>query len=232
MTEHEVLLSTIADALGEELLNQVTFVGGATVSLHLDDAQPIDIRSTKDVDFIVSVTSYTDYHKLVDLLKEKGFSEEIPQKGETAPLCRFICNGVLVDVMPDDEEVLGFSNKWFKACQKNPIVHELPITGTRIQIAQAKYLLATKLEAFFHRGTDILESKDAEDIVVLVNGRDTLVTEIAAGPDDLSGYISEGVRRFKADPSFDYLLVNALQGEEPERYDIISERFAQLSNGG
>ena len=52
LTEHEALLLGIADALGDDLLEQVAFVGGATVSLHLDDAQPMDIRSTKDVDFM------------------------------------------------------------------------------------------------------------------------------------------------------------------------------------
>ena len=59
MTEHEALILPIAHALGKDLLEQVAFVGGATVSLHLDDAQSIDISSTKDVDFIVSVSNYS-----------------------------------------------------------------------------------------------------------------------------------------------------------------------------
>ena len=101
-TAHELMLMSVADVLGEKLLDLVTFVGGATVSLHLDDAQPIDIRSTKDVDFIVSVTSYPGYQELSQKLREVGFKEYIPEDNET-PLCRFVCDGILVDVMPDDE---------------------------------------------------------------------------------------------------------------------------------
>ena len=83
-TEHELMLMSVADALGENLLGLVTFVGGATVSLHLDDAQPIDIRSTKDVDFIVSVTSTAGYYSLSQKLRDVGFKEYIPEDDEDA----------------------------------------------------------------------------------------------------------------------------------------------------
>ncbi|MBF4338957.1 hypothetical protein, partial [Vibrio anguillarum] len=104
----------IAHSLGEDLLKQVAFVGGATVSLHLDDAQPIDISSTKDVDFIVSVSSYYGYQQLSEELGRRGFKLSIPEKGDEAPMCRFECAGILVDVMPDKEDILGFSNPWFQ----------------------------------------------------------------------------------------------------------------------
>ena len=91
MTEHEILLLSVADALGEELLEQVAFVGGATVSLHLDNAQPMDIRSTKDVDLIVSVTSYGDYQRLGEQLRQRGFNEDSqPEDGALSPICRYI----------------------------------------------------------------------------------------------------------------------------------------------
>ncbi len=229
-TEHELMLMSVADVLGDELLELVTFVGGATVSLHLDDAQPIDIRSTKDVDFIVSVTSTAGYYSLSQKLRDVGFKEYIPEGDEKAPMCRFVCKGILVDVMPDDEKILGFSNEWFKPGQENPLIYNLP-HGVKIKVVKAEYLLATKLAAFFGRKVDILESKDAEDICILINGRDALIDDISQGPAELITYIMHSMSRFMADSQFEYLFANALNGEEPERIDIVLERFNQLATG-
>ena len=197
--------------------------------MHLDDAQPIDIRSTKDVDFIVSVTSYAGYQELSQKLREVGFKEYIPEDDET-PLCRFVCDGILVDVMPDDEDILGFSNEWFKPSQEDPVIYDLP-HGVQIKIAKAKYLLATKLAAFFGRKIDILESKDAEDICILVNGRDALLDDVFKGPSELITYIKLNMTKFMADSQFEYLFANALNGEESERIDIVLDRFHKLAAG-
>ncbi|MGO0309531.1 hypothetical protein ACTL6P_23620 [Endozoicomonas acroporae] len=229
LTEHEVLLLGIADALGDELLEQVAFVGGATVSLHLDDAQPMDIRSTKDVDFIVSVTSYGDYQRLAEKLRERGFAEDSePEDGEFSPICRYVCKGIIVDVMPDNEDILGFSNPWFQIGREKAVAYTLP-GDVSIRIVTAPYLLATKLAAYFNRGADILSSKDAEDIAILVNGRDALVEEILSGAEDLRNYVQSEMTKFISDVHFEYLLDNALNGEEAERYDIIEDRFFQLA---
>ena len=205
MTEHEVLLMGIANALGDDLLEQVAFVGGATVSLHLDDAQPLDIRSTKDVDFIVSVTSYGDYQRLAAQLRDRDFREDSQPDDEDSPICRYTCNGIIVDVMPDDESILGFSNQWFRVGREQAVAYALP-GGMTIRIVPARYLLATKLAAYFNRGVDMLASKDAEDIAILINGRDALVDEVLAGPDDLREYVRNELDRFIEDNSFDYML--------------------------
>ncbi|HIF9459151.1 TPA: hypothetical protein ACX6SN_003829 [Photobacterium damselae] len=229
MTEHEALILPIAHALGEDLLKQVAFIGGATVSLHLDDAQPIDISSTKDVDFIVSVSSYYGYQELAKELRQRGFKESIPEEGETAPLCRFECSGILVDVMPDKADILGFSNPWFQVGLQESIPYVLPGEVT-IKIAQAKHLLASKLIAFNDRGNAMLGSKDAEDIVVLINGRDSLLDEIKESPLELRQFIQEAMSMFIVNSDFDYLLSSSLNGEENERVEMIEERFSNLAS--
>ena len=229
MTEDEALILPIAHALGEDLLKQVAFIGGATVSLHLDDAQPIDISSTKDVDFIVSVSSYYGYQKLAQELRQRGFKESIPAEGEEAPLCRFECSGILVDVMPDRADILGFSNPWFQIGLQESIPYVLSGKVT-IKIAQAKHLLATKLIAFANRGKDMLSSKDAEDIVVLINGRDSLLDEVKESPIELRQFVQEAMSKFIANSDFDYLLSNSLNGEEDERIEMVEERFSNLSS--
>lgn len=228
MSEHEDLLRDIAEALGEELLGEIAFVGGTTISLHLDDAQPMDIRSTKDVDFIVSVAGYVEYHKLIERLKDRGFKEQREPDEENEPICRYICRGIKVDVMPDSEDVIGFSNRWFKEGRQQAVPYNLP-NGPTIKIVPANYLLATKLEAFNGRGDSMLASRDAEDIVTLVNGRDTLVDEITSSPEELRSFIAREIGRFLKNKDFDYLLASSIPSESPDRLGLVKERFGQLS---
>lgn len=56
----------LLSALDEHLV----FVGGATISLYLDDASVEDVRTTKDVDCVVEITSRAEYYKLSDKLRK------------------------------------------------------------------------------------------------------------------------------------------------------------------
>jgi hypothetical protein len=62
------------------------------------------------VDVIVEVASYSQYAKLSKRLRKLGFSED---SSEGAPICRWASEGMLLDVMPTDEKILGFSNRWY-----------------------------------------------------------------------------------------------------------------------
>lgn len=188
----------------------------------------MDIRSTKDIDFVVSVASYLDYQSFIERLKSRNFVEYIPTE-EEPPICRYKYHGIMVDVMPDDEAVLGFSNPWFKWGLANALLHTLP-NGAQIQLIPPSYLLATKLSAYFGRATHMLESKDAEDIVILINGRDSLVAEVLSSPVVLLQYIQQALSTFINDSNFDYLLSGSLVGEESERLGIVAERFHRLAS--
>lgn len=57
------------------------------------------------------------------------------------------------------------------------------------------YLLATKLEAFKGRGNrDFLGSRDFGDVIVLVDGSEELVHEVAQAPADVREYIASELR--------------------------------------
>ena len=45
-------------------------------------------------------------------LRALGFREDI---SEGAPRCRWLIDGMELDVMPVDEKVLGFTNRWYRA---------------------------------------------------------------------------------------------------------------------
>ncbi len=62
----------IAKALGD-LNNEVVFVGGAMVSLYIDDPAAEDIRPTKDIDLTFQITSAGKLEQLRKALTAKGF---------------------------------------------------------------------------------------------------------------------------------------------------------------
>lgn len=153
------------------LLADLVFVGGSTTGLLLTDPVRVGIRPTKDVDAIVNVLSYAGYAALSERLRDIGLTEDT---SEGAPLCRWRHGGLIVDVMPIAEEVLGFSNRWYPSAIRT--AQTLSIGSRNVQVVAPVYFVATKLEAFRSRGQgDVTLSHDLEDVVTLVEGRAELV---------------------------------------------------------
>jgi hypothetical protein len=92
------------------LLPELAFVGGCATALLITDPAAAEPRITYDVDVIVEVASFSQYAKLSKRLRKLGFSED---SSEGAPICRWASEGMLLDVMPTDEKILGFSNRWY-----------------------------------------------------------------------------------------------------------------------
>ncbi len=144
---HAEMIKQVAERLGP-LRPKVVFLGGSATGFHITDKAEPEIRTTKDVDIIVEVASRADYHRLEKMLRELGFFQKM-QKDD--PICRWHINDVIVDVMPTDENILGFSNRWYLPAIKNSVTIELE-PNLEIQIVTAPYFLGTKLDAFFGRG--------------------------------------------------------------------------------
>ena len=62
----------IALALGE-LNERVIYVGGAVVSLYIDDPAADDVRPTKDLDISLELGSLAELEEIRVLLNKKGF---------------------------------------------------------------------------------------------------------------------------------------------------------------
>lgn len=120
-TQNLALLRLVAVEI-EEIAEEVVFVGGVTVALLITDEGAADVRPTVDVDVIAEVTDIGDYYQLVGKLRDKGFQEDAR---DGAPMCRFVGHGVTLDVMPTDETILGFSNKWYPDAIANAVTIEL-----------------------------------------------------------------------------------------------------------
>jgi predicted nucleotidyltransferase len=181
-------LVAVASALGD-LLPHVTFVGGSTTVLLVDAAAHHGVRKTDDVDVIIDVATKVEYYKFSQKLRDLGFRED-----PDGPICRWLIDTpagkVKLDVMPSDETVLGFSNRWYKEAIKQAFEVALP-SGIVIRVVSPVYFLATKFEAFAGRGQGDYFSHDLEDIVFVLENRERFIFELMDCPAELKQYFSE-----------------------------------------
>ncbi len=192
MTHPNLKLLQATAVLVRPLLPQLVFVGGCTTALLITDEGAADVRTSYDVDAIAEITSYSGYIVFSGRLKQLGFTED---SSEGAPVCRWRRKEVVLDVMPLDEQLLGFSNRWYKPAMDFAREHEIQ-AGLRVRAVTAVYFCATKLEAFAGRGKqDYLSSHDLEDLIAVVDGRSVLIDEIEQAPSDVRSYISSEVRK-------------------------------------
>jgi hypothetical protein len=107
----------------KRVLPEIVFVGGCTTGLLITDPAASPVRVTDDVDVIVEVASYAEYARFSKRLRNLGFSED---SSAGAPICRWLIDHMKLDVMPTDETILGFSNRWYK-----PAIESAAIVGAR-----------------------------------------------------------------------------------------------------
>lgn len=201
------MLSLAARGFGP-LKDEVVFVGGATIELYLGGQPALMVRATDDVDCVVEVAARTGYHELEEKLRARGFRNPIDDK---APICRWEYRGILVDVMPLDGGILGFSNRWYPEGFKSAVPARLP-DGEEIRIFSLPYLVASKLEAFKGRGRDdFMGSPDMEDIVTILDGAEDFEAEVGAAPESVRRYLQESFRGLLEDERF----LDSLQGHLP-----------------
>lgn len=169
------------------------YTGGATIPLYLDDPTSPDVRTTLDADLVVQITTESEYYELEERLRDIGLTHDT---SEDAPICRWTYEHLLIDVMPLEKSVLGFSNRWHKPGFNHAVERSLP-DNKNILVFSEPYLLASKIEAFRDRGEeDYWASKDFEDIVRLLDGCTTLEKAIKRSEEDVKRFIQKWFRAF------------------------------------
>ncbi len=222
------LLELAADILGP-LVDEVVFVGGATVHLWLTEPAAPPVRATDDVDVICDVSSYGQYQALAKRLRERELDEAMDEP----VICRWRHrgSGLAIDVMPTSEEVLGFSNPWYELGIATAVEHTLP-SGKTIRAIAPPVVVATKLAAWRGRGAgDVLASLDVHDIVVLIDGRPELIDELAAQPAELHEYVARELAALRDVNYFEYVVQAAVVGYgevADQRFGIVSQRLDEI----
>ncbi len=122
-------------------------------------------------------------------MRELGCVQEIDEE----VTCRWNLDGVTLDVMPTDDSILGFSNRWYADAINNS--EAVSITESlAIRLVTPAHFIATKLEAFFGRGNgDYWGSHDLEDIMTVIDGRPEMLRELAEVNKELKYYIARTI---------------------------------------
>ena len=219
----------IAAGLLAPILDEVVFVGGATVHLWLTEPAAPPARATEDVDVICEVASLAEYYRLGERLRERGL-----QEAAGAPvLCRWQSAEprLILDVMPTSPEILGFSNPWYEEAIATAATIVLD-SGAEIRAATPVLLMATKLCAWKGRGRgDLLRSLDIHDVLTLIDGRPKLIEEIEAAPSAIRTYVKDELIDLRSESYFDYALEGATASYGPlgaGRARLVRDRIEEL----
>lgn len=181
-----------------------------------------------DIDAIAEISTYAEYVQFGARLGDLGFSEDAT---EGAPVCRWVRQSVILDLMPLDESILGFSNRWYRAAIPAAETHRIA-ADLDVRIVSAPYFIATKLEAFRGRGQgDIVASKDLEDIVSVLDGRPTLIVEVENSPAELIAFLRAGIGSLLASPRIEDALAGYLPPDaaSQSRIRLVLERLDRLA---
>jgi len=206
---NSVMIEHAAAMLGD-LCSSVVFVGGCVAGLFLTNVRAHQIRPTKDVDVVTKVASVRAYQRVEAALIRRGFLHDVRPD---APICRWVHNGLTLDLMPSEPGILSFHNCWYPLAVDTAQSVLLP-SGHSIAVISAPVFIATKIEAFKVRGQrDFAASHDLEDIVTVVDGRAELLGEVHAASTELRAYLTREFTALIASTSFMDALAGHLPGD-------------------
>jgi len=220
------MLQQVAFGLGD-LRDDMVFVGGAVTELYADDPAASDIRPTIDVDCVVELGTRKAYYELEEDLRKRMFANDMTQG---APICRWIYDGILVDIMPINSVILGFGNKWYKPGVDRKIAKTLP-DGSFIYVFSVEYFLAAKFEALIGRGgKDLRLSHDFEDIVYVLDNCLEIEEIISISEDyELLNYFKEVFGMLILNPNIEESVRCVLPlNTDDERVEYIVNKMTRL----
>lgn len=223
------MVERVAQAL-DELCDELVFVGGCAAGLLCNSPNASPPRVTYDVDVVAQVAALAAYHALEERFASRGFVRDM---SPDAPICRWRLGEVEVDLMPSDERILGFSNRWYPLALASASPLSLP-SGRQIRLISAPAFLATKLEAFATRGQgDLMSSHDFEDIINVIEGRVGIEAEVAATKTELADYLASRFAEILHHPDFVNTLPGLVVYDElyEERIRRVRERMEKIAKG-
>jgi len=221
-----VELALVAQRLAG-LEERFAFVGGCVLPLLLDESFRSSVRSTFDADVIVGVVSRTAEARLDERLRSLGFHHDTRP---SAPRCRWLLDGMTVDVMAQGPG-LEFATEWLTESLAEAVERDLA-SGLRAPVITPACFLAVKLHAFRSRGCpegrpDYYGSKDLEDIITLVEGRASLVSDVAQASPKMRRYVAAELGRLMKEQGFRDSLTGHLAVSSPAMRVAVRARIEE-----
>ncbi|KAB7727345.1 hypothetical protein F5984_22230 [Rudanella paleaurantiibacter] len=213
-------LRVVANLLAH-LKQDIVFVGGATVSLYVDSNTSSDIRPTDDVDVVVELATYGLYSELDSQLRSIGFQNDVM----SGIICRYVVQGITVDIMPTDPSILGFSNRWYADGFRTAMSCKLD-EQTSIKIFTLPYFVASKWEACKGRGgEDLRWSTDFEDIIFVLDQVSDVENKLINSTAPVRTYLRDEFNQLLNRPDLDECIYVHL---EPRFASVRTQRIRSL----
>lgn len=211
----------------EELANKVVFVGGSVVGLYASNQSLSDVRPTMDIDCIIDIAPKSKFPEFEEQLRAKGFRNDI----KSGVICRWIYNDITVDIMPTDEAIMGFTNIWYKEGMANAQLFKLD-DSTHINIFTTPYFLASKFEALYGRSNrnDMRYNSDFEDIVYIIENRDTIIEEIRDASDTVRTYLKNKFSNLLNDDRIEEYIEAVINDRSDENNKYVKEVMQQIAS--
>jgi len=178
------VVAEVAKAL-TDFKENIVFVGGAVVSLYVDDPAADEIRATQDIDITLKIVNLNHWQKVQEKLNRLGFHPD--PFGHS--ICSYKYKDIAIDIMATEDGPFGPSNPWYKIGFQD--LWTVKAKNQEIKILSAPCYLATKFEAFNNRGTDYRTSHDMEDIIYVLDNRINIVKEIKQSDRGIQKFLKE-----------------------------------------
>jgi predicted nucleotidyltransferase len=231
VSDNVAMLMRVADRLAP-LRDRLVFLGGAVTELFITAPGRRSSRHTKDVDVVINVVNLGEYSDtLREQLVELGLREDVR---EGAPVCRWLLDDLIVDIMPTRGDILGFSCEWYQLAYDTARPISLP-NGVTIRLVTPACFLATKLTAFADRGRrNPIASHDLEDVVAVIDGRPEIVDDVTAAPADLRAAIAAKFGELLARADAEDVVAAQLlpDAESQDRLPLVLERIEAMARLG
>jgi predicted nucleotidyltransferase len=119
-------------------------------------------------------------------------------------------DGLRVDFMPDNEEILGWGNRWYRDALRS--AENYPITDQLIiRLVLPEYFVATKLEAYLGRGYG--DPLTSQDILILLDGRPEIIANLNAAPTEVLRYVQAQFSALLQSNAFEHAVAAAAIGK-------------------
>ncbi len=203
------------------------FTGGAIVSLLLSDPAASPPSKTKDIDLVLEIAGYFEFAAVERILRRSGFSQN---PIENMPVVAWYWKNIRVDFLPHQPmEMMSKTNRWFPHLIEE--AEWVEVTPDRFAWrASAPCFIATKFEAFFDRGKgNYLESKDIEDIIAVVDGREELIGEINLASPEIRQFVRAAFGELLETHDFMEAIPQIVPDELRE--GIVTDRMRKISSG-
>lgn len=228
-SQNLVRLRKVVQRLGT-LAERFVLVGGSATELLVTDRGSSSPRNTVDVDFAVDTKSFSEWNDMERQLRQLGFTNDT---SEGAPMCRWRCGEDSLDVVSTGDSGHGPRNRWYA------IAHELAVTvdighALSIRVVTAPCFVATKLEAFKNRGhADFVASHDLEDIIEVIQGRETIEEDIARTDPRVREFIAREFGELLSKRAFREALPGHLESDSSSqaRAPLVVKRMSHIAVG-